>query len=179
MKNSQKGFIVPLIIIGVLLLTILGVYWYLNTQYYFLSNSNGVENVASIAVSKNDVSICNKITLTPIFHQWSISAQGLRNVCIVQFAVVKQDASICTMVRGIDESLAYRCYVAVAYRSKDINVCKNIDNTQSFYYKMEFSECIIGVAEATKNSSYCSMISDVNYRNECPGSDYKIDTLGM
>lgn len=141
----------------IILLICFAVYYaYSRMNYYFIIGSSEVGGVASVAIAKNDPSICDKIRkgfdLGP-----GPTQEELKNHCYFETAKGLKDEKICENVSGPTKE---NCYLDMAYVLEDESICK-------FTYSEYEGMCYGNIARQKKDGKICENASNESSRNRC------------
>ena len=117
MKNSQRGFALPLIITIIAVLVIGGgFYIYKNTNSEkcnknlpFAEYNNCLNTTA---VNENSIEVCNKA-----------STNGAKYSCISNYAKEKENLNACNNLPEFDNQ---GCIMGIAIKTNDLNLCKTL-----------------------------------------------------
>ncbi|MEI6304944.1 MAG: hypothetical protein WCP09_02935 [Candidatus Taylorbacteria bacterium] len=178
MKNSQKGFVMPLLIAVIALLVIGGVYVYENKKAVTpVVVDTGLQQLvqqqtdtqAAPATTQQEthasVTVTNSSNVAAIksIDACNTMERGLTRTseCYVQALESVKSSSLCGMIT--DDGYKNMCYMTTAPIEKSSEICNKIQSGQSFR-----DSCFMAVAEATKNPEICdNMTSDSGNRLSC------------
>lgn len=80
------------------------------------------------------------------------------NICEASQGIQNNDVSSCEKSEWM---LKYGCYTEIATETKDVSICKKIDD------KTFMNACFSSIAEDTKDAKICNNIEDTMFRNIC------------
>lgn len=168
MKNSQKGFVVPLLIVIAVLVIGGGAYIYKNknakcdkglpfAEYNYCLNTT--------AVSKNNINICD-----------DASTNGAKYTCIAYYAKEKEDLTSCNSLPEFDQQ---GCVMSIAVKTKDLNLCKTLKSndyqvscetqvqTKSAVTSGDESSCDNILGQSSKDKCYAGVAIKNGDTNMC------------
>jgi hypothetical protein len=148
MKNSQKGFFVPLLIIIVAVMAAGGAYYY--SQKTTVSNSDTSVDLSSCDQKPSDPSV------PPIFYEKA------KYNCVAELAIHKNNINLCGKIPNEQNEARGICYESFAIKNKDISLCDKISHTANSYktYSGVFSQCRSSVAVARQDLALCDTLPD-------------------
>lgn len=109
----------------------------------------------SIAMSKKDFSICNKI-LPPNLKT--------RAECFSSMANKVSDERICDFIQIKEDK--YWCYTREAVKKKDFEICQNIPESKESYTPNR-DRCYVDVAKESQNFSICDKVATKDFKTYC------------
>lgn len=130
---------------------------------------------ASMALKRNDSSICNSTSIVGLKLACialaerdarvcsQISNAEYSDFCISQLALIQGDVGICTAASGDSRN---SCIISMAVAQKDASVCNNNAFAGSGSGEAR-AECYEKVALATGNGAICESISNLSQKDGC------------
>lgn len=182
MKNTQKGFAIPLIITIIALLVIGGGFYVYKNQKSENCNKNlpfAEYNLClnTTAVNKNNIEICSEA-----------STNGAKYSCITNYAKEKEDLTFCNNLPEFDNQ---GCIMGIAVKTKDLNLCKTLKSNdyqiscetqiqtksaigsgdekvcENIVGQSAKDKCYAGVAIKNGDANMCKKIVAVVYNTSC------------
>jgi hypothetical protein len=183
MKNHQKGFILPVVVVIISLLAIgTGAYFYenskLGTAVYpedikvELQATNQVQQKSAQDTNTTSISACtfkNKLEDKNRCYEdlaiknadmnicSKITIPGTFDHCIVGVAGITKNVALCAQVKS--SNTRNICYGAVAYHTLDLSLCDQIIEPHPYPYAGVKDLCYANVARESKNVSMCEQIN--------------------
>lgn len=159
MKDSQKGFIVPVLVVIIALLVVGGgVYVYKNKKAEQSATSTQIQqdnqfNVARTGTTNETVSSCESIKK----HYNGYGADDtdeLKFACYTQVAIKNKDISLCDR---ISDSSSYKgsCRYYVSVAKQDLSLCDQLPNERSNFSKYA---CYSAIGSSKQDESICNLI---------------------
>ncbi len=127
----------------------------------------------NLAVSKGDVSICNKIIMRGkddcvkavaisdenMLICNRINAGDIKDACFKEIAELKKDSGICDKIRNMGEKDA--CYNNVAFAKQEHAICIKIESNSMK------DDCYGRIATSKQDQAICSSIKTDSKRDDC------------
>ncbi len=188
MKNSQKGFIVPLLMVIAILVVGGGIYYSYshktqkpiivsvitektisdqdivgNCKTLIASDWNkGVQCILDLGKSISSSQVCDSLKDTVQSKDPNVQKQDFVSLCKISLATTKKDASICLSISSYSDkytiALKNTCLLSVAKLTKDQAICSNVVGD---------SEKNICVANTKNGAEQCQTFSTDDQKNYC------------
>lgn len=154
----MKNFLLIFVIICI------GAYAYTHTKYHVIRSSGAAGEVAAIAISQNNPTICNKIKKGIDFGPSPLEEE-LKAYCFDRTAKALKDPSVCEYISGqyLNQEDVDNCKNRVA------NAIKEASDTSCELPKTERDRDICYMTRVTGNGNdtLCEKITDQEVKNEC------------
>src|ERR1051326_4560068 len=124
---------------------------------YGVTGANDVDQIAQIAIKRNDIAICDKMHLIGLSDA---DPSALRDVCYATYASAHPNERVCSRVDN-----DYRCIYSQASALNDASRCLPLrSGVDATYLEM----CVAEIAYTTSKATLCSAtLTDQTSRLKC------------